>query len=265
METLKFNDKSESVRELQKILLQWGCDLPKIPTTFFGNQTLKAVSDFQKHNGFVVNGVVDDMLWRALKRIEQLKLKEEDFIRAATFLNVEVEVIKTVQSVETGKYGGFFISGKPTILFERHIFYRQLKNRNIDPENYTDGNDDILSSGPGGYVGGIREYERLNKAIKIDETAALASASWGLFQIMGFNYKVCGCMSVKEFTDKMCCSEGMQLDLFVNFIKENKLDSLLREHNWAGFAKRYNGANYSINNYDKKLEQQYEYYKSKAK
>lgn len=31
----------------------------------------------------------------------------------------------------------------------------------------------------------VKQYERLNEAIKLDRTAALESASWGMFQIMG--------------------------------------------------------------------------------
>ena len=38
------------------------------------------------------------------------------------------------------------------------------------------------------YKGDMGEYERLKKALAIHEKAAACSASWGLFQIMGFNY-----------------------------------------------------------------------------
>lgn len=263
MENLKLSDKNESVRELQCLLVEWGYRLPT--TAFFGEQTQKAGCDFQRSNGLISDGVVDHQTWEALKKIEQLKLKEDDFLRAANMLNVEVEVIKSVQSVETGGRGGFFAPGKPSILFERHIFYRQLKNLNISAEYLTPENSDILSTKPGGYLGGIREYERLERAKKIDLSAALCSASWGLFQIMGFNFKPCGCPSVVDFVEKMSWNEGMQLELFVKFILENGYDSLLRKHDWAGFAKRYNGANYAINSYDTKLKERFDHFTANKK
>ena len=48
------------------------------------------------------------------------------------------------------------------------------------------------------YEGGMGEYERLKKALAIHEKAAACSASWGLFQIMGFNYAACGCKNAIE-------------------------------------------------------------------
>lgn len=38
------------------------------------------------------------------------------------------------------------------------------------------------------YLGGVHEYKRLELAQEIDEECALKSASWGIGQIMGFNF-----------------------------------------------------------------------------
>ncbi|MEJ2621539.1 MAG: N-acetylmuramidase domain-containing protein [Candidatus Thiodiazotropha sp.] len=40
--------------------------------------------------------------------------------------------------------------------------------------------------------GGAAEHTRLKKTSTLNETAALKSAPWGKFQIMGFNYKAVG-------------------------------------------------------------------------
>lgn len=96
----------------------------------------------------------------------------------------------------------------------------------------------------------------------IDEGAAISSASWGLFQIMGFNHKVCGCEDVKEFVERMKENEDSQLALFTAFVQSNKLDDFLREKDWAGFAKRYNGPAYAENRYDEKLKNAYEKHKA---
>ena len=98
-------------------------------------------------------------------------------------------------------------------------------------------------------------------AIAIDEEAAISSASWGLFQIMGFNYATCKCDSVQQFVALMKENEGKQLDQFTAFIQSNRLDTYLRNKDWAGFAKRYNGPAYAENQYDKKLEKAYHKHK----
>ena len=107
------------------------------------------------------------------------------------------------------------------------------------------------------YKGGAREWDRINEAIALDRGAALQSASWGLFQIMGANYKACGFTSVDDFVAAMEKSEGDQLKAFVGFIRTNKLDGYLRSLNWAAFAKGYNGPGYAKNQYDAKLAAAY--------
>ncbi|TIM18555.1 MAG: N-acetylmuramidase family protein, partial [Mesorhizobium sp.] len=46
---------------------------------------------------------------------------------------------------------------------------------------------------------------------------------------------------------------ALQLAAAVNFIAANRLDDKLRKHDWAGFAKGYNGASYRKNAYDTRL------------
>ena len=70
-------------------------------------------------------------------------LTENDFQRVADWLGVEVAVVKAVQTVETGGRGGFVAPGRPIILFEGHIFWRELKKRGLDPERYVVGNENI--------------------------------------------------------------------------------------------------------------------------
>ena len=53
-------------------------------------------------------------------------LTENDFQRVADWLGVEMAVVKAVQTVETGGRGGFVAPGRPAILFEGHIFWREL-------------------------------------------------------------------------------------------------------------------------------------------
>ncbi len=195
-----------------------------------------------------------------VKELTSMRLSEEDFARAAQTLGVDVATVKAVQQVESGRGGGFLDAEHPTILFEGHIFWRELTKEGISPNEMALGNEDILYPkwSKSHYKGGMGEYARLQKAIHIHRDAAWRSASWGLFQIMGFNHKACGCETIKSFIDKMHISEGAQLDLFVSFIQNNKLDKPLCEKNWAEFARRYNGPAYAENSYDKRLARAYD-------
>lgn len=266
METIRLNSRGNDVKYLQHLLNMHGYSLTA--DGIFGKGTDTAVRDFQKRCGLSADGIVGTRTWDMLesdnvKDIIALKLTEKDFHRCADTLNVEVATVKAVQEVETGGRGGFFDKEKPAILFEGHIFWSELKKRGKNPEDYIKGNEDILYPkwSKEHYKGGVKEYERLDRAIAIDEEAAISSASWGLFQIMGFNYSACKCDSVQQFVELMKENEGKQLDLFTSFIQSNRLDTYLRNKDWAGFAKRYNGPAYAENQYDIKLEKAYLKYK----
>ena len=190
-------------------------------------------------------------------------LIDEDFTQVAELLGCEPAALKAVQQVETGGRGGFFSPGRPAILFEGHIFWTQLKKRGSNPEDYVKGNENILYPKweKGHYKGGIGEYDRLEQARKINREAADASASWGMFQIMGFNYAACGEESIESFVRSMCESEFKQLLLTANFIKKNsQMLQALQARDWAVFAKCYNGPAYAQNRYDVKLEAAYQKY-----
>ena len=191
------------------------------------------------------------------------RLIDEDFTQVAELLGCEPAALKAVQQVETGGRGGFFSPGRPAILFEGHIFWTQLKKRGSNPEDYVKGNENILYPKweKGHYKGGIGEYDRLEQARKINREAADASSSWGMFQIMGFNYAACGEESIESFVRSMCESEFKQLLLTANFIKKNsQMLQALQARDWAVFAKCYNGPAYAQNRYDVKLEAAYQKY-----
>jgi peptidoglycan hydrolase-like protein with peptidoglycan-binding domain len=188
-----------------------------------------------------------------------VRLTEADFERAAGSLACEIACVKAVTEVEA-RGRGFYDSGRPKILFEAHIFSQRTQHK------YDATHPDVssLKWNKKLYKGGEKEYERLEKAMSLNRSAALQSASWGLFQIMGFNYQNAGFDSVDAYVEAMFESEGRQLDAFVNFIKAAKLDGHLRARRWARFAQGYNGPAYAENQYDKKLLAAYEKYRKKG-
>lgn len=181
-------------------------------------------------------------------------ISEQAFAAAAAKLGVEVAAIKAIASVET-KGSAWITPGVPQILYERHIMERLLRAKGISTVGLP---SDLVNKTPGGYGKFSEQHGKLDRAVKIDRDCALQSCSWGMFQLMGFNFKECGFTSVQAFVNAMYKSEDAQLDAFVGFIKSNtKLNQALRTKDWATVARLYNGADYKINQYDSKLEKAY--------
>ena len=183
-------------------------------------------------------------------------LTEKDYIKAAETMGCEVALIKAVAEVES-RGTGFFENGEPKILFEAHWFSRFTKG--IYDEEYPE-----ISSPKWNrklYVGGKKEYNRLGIAISLNKEAALKSTSWGKFQIMGFNHKLCGYEDVQIFVDAMYESEFNHLMAFIRYCESRNLIQYLLNHNWEEFARRYNGLGYKENRYDEKLKEAFEKWK----
>jgi hypothetical protein len=187
-------------------------------------------------------------------------ISEKQYADSAKLLGAEVAALKAVAEVESGG-DGMLLTGEPKILFEPHIFWKELRKAGIDPATIQ-GAGDILyptwGTKPYGKVS--QQHERMGRAAAINREAALKAASWGKFQILGSNYKLAGFDNVQDFVNAMYKGEDEQLEAFVNFIKNTFLDDELRAKDWKGFARGYNGALYTKNNYDKKLAAAYAKY-----
>jgi len=243
------------VESLQKLLVVHGHDLEL--DGWFGDETEKAVIRFQRQNGLFVDGVAGPATFRALQEQRDPKdLTEGDIRKAAARLDVSIAAIKAVTEVES-RESGFLESGRPVILFERHVMYRQLpaERRAIQAAAFPA----LVNSKPGGYVGGESEWRRMKRACNIDREAAIQSASWGLFQIMGFHWEHLDYPSVSDFSEAMHRSEGDQLAAFVKFIqKDDRLHQALQQKDWATFARYYNGPAYRRNQYDTRMAEAYQ-------
>jgi hypothetical protein len=156
-----------------------------------------------------------------------------------------------VLSVETSGCG-FLDDRRPKILFERHQFHALTGGR------YDKTHPNISQPTAGGYgAGGAYQYTRLAEALALDPDNALKSASWGLGQVMGLNFARAGFPTAQAMVDAMVDSEDAQLAAVAKFLVANHLDTALAAHNWAGFARGYNGVDYARNNYDGQLRQFY--------
>lgn len=270
MQTIKFRSRGPYVSYLQELLGKLGYQISA--TGYFGNLTDAAVRDFQKKNNLVEDGEVGIKSWTVLidktrpaQTLSDKFLGEQDLRDFAQKHNLELAAVKAVNEIESsGK--GFFVDGRPKILFEGHIFWRQLQERGLNPSTLSNAsNEDVLYSRwtKSHYLGGTREYDRLEKASKLlpdpkVKEAALASASWGSYQIMGFHAKKLGYDSIQTFVDQMYIHERNQLEAFGRYIAAFGCINHLRSKNWAAFAKCYNGPGYAQNKYDIKMAQAYQ-------
>jgi hypothetical protein len=164
-------------------------------------------------------------------------LSEGDIIAEAQILGCEPAAIWAVCDVESNG-SGFLPDGRPKILFEAKSFHTLTGGRyDRSYPNISSPTWNRSLYGPSG----AHQYDRLASAIELDRTAALESASWGRFQIMGSNYKICGYSDVETFVQDMVASEANHLKAFTAFCRSNKIVNDLITHDWAHFALRYNG------------------------
>lgn len=188
-------------------------------------------------------------IWKGkAKRIEDI-----DLPRVGHLIGVGEDEVHAILDVESAG-SGFDGKGRVKMLFEPHVFWRLLgkgaardKAAALDLA-YPNWRRDYPKD----------SYPRLSQAMKIDPELALRSASWGLGQIMGFNHAAAGFASAADMVRAFADDEDRHLEAMVAFIKANGLDDELRRHDWAGFARGYNGPGFAKNGYDKKLKAAFE-------
>lgn len=267
MNTLRHGDRSQAVRELQRLLKANGAKLDADGA--FGDATETAVRAYQEKVGLVSDGKAGPKTMASLQGLDIGKLlKHSDLLRASARLGVPVAAVYALNEVESNG-PGFLDNGKPVILFERHVMYKRLQlarspgddqeQRQQRAEQLARQAPNLVNSKAGGYIGGSAEHQRLTQARQMDDIAALESASWGAFQVMGYHWQRLGYPSVHDFVAAMERSEADHLDAFVRFIEADAtLHKALKALKWATVAKLYNGSDYQRNLYDVKLERAYD-------
>jgi hypothetical protein len=189
--------------------------------------------------------------------INKEPITEQDYIDAAHHLGCKVAAIKAVAEVESSG-SGYLSTGELVILFEPHVFWKRLQKYGIDPAKVLAEHpdmSDILYQKFKGHSGEhpSQQWGRLNRAAQIHMKAAYESASWGKFQVMGFNCRSCGWDNVFDMVKAYQEGEKYQLLGFVDLVMDFGLGGVLVREDWVAFAKGYNGPAYKTNRYDEKL------------
>lgn len=180
---------------------------------------------------------------------DAIRLDAIDIGRLAATIGCGEDHLRAVMEVET-RGGGFDTHGRIKMLFEPHVFYRELQGSE---------REQAIQSGLAYRRWGERKYPRdsyprLLEARVINEQAALRSCSWSLGQIMGFNHALAGYPTAAAMVRAFRDDEAVHLAAMVEFIISSGLDDDLRREDWRGFARGYNGTGYAKHGYHIKLK-----------
>lgn len=268
---LRLNDRGDAVKDLQ-------AKLGLKADGFFGPMTQAALVAFQKKSGLTADGVAGPATFAKLDIKEavivvQRKLTTADFIAQGDLLKCHPGWVEALALKETNG-DAFLADGRTKILVERHQFYKRIAIVRKAGQTQAIVNalrdraykerPDICNPTRGGYKGGAAEYDRLAAAQAYSDTAALESASWGQFQVMGFNAVPIGYSSVQEFARLMQQGVDQHLISLGRFIMATpKALKGIRTGDEAMLASAYNGPKYHENKYDTDLRKYFEKVKGK--
>lgn len=176
------------------------------------------------------------------------RLDDLDLSRVGALIGVGEDEIHAVLDVEAAG-SGFDGQGRVKALYEPHKAYALSSGATRDK---------LVAAGLAYPKWGQKpypkdSYPRILAAAEIDADIALRSTSWGLGQVMGFNAGAAGYRTARAMVEAFAEDEENHLLAMVKFIIANGLDDEIRRHDWAGFARGYNGSGYAKNQYDTKL------------
>lgn len=176
-------------------------------------------------------------------------LTANEFNAVLSALGADAASVWAIVNVESGK-AGYLPDRRPQILFEYGTFHTQTNGI------YDQSNPNVSAPGFGTYPGGAAEYGLLAQAYALNPEAALKSTSWGIAQVMGFNYQAAGYDTVEAFVQDSCASEGAQLRAFQRFLLVNGIADALASQNWQVVARKYNGLG-QVAKYSQSLQTSY--------
>lgn len=226
------------------------------------------INDKIKSNGLPITPLVTDGIPGPLTRSTFILLfvnknaraidETERLLIAKSLGDVNTKRIRAVAQVESAG-SGWFDSGLPKILYERHYMYRRVKKiinwltigfiSHPETGGYTNDAD----------KNGINDnWDKLAAAVCVNPDAALESVSIGSFQVMGAWYKECGYSHPIEMLWAARNDEYSHYKMLASFIKANNLNKAFLQiskdpRSCVAFVRAYNGKNWKKNNYADKL------------
>lgn len=171
-------------------------------------------------------------------------ITDSDIEALAIEMGVHPADLEAIAEVESNGFG-WFPDGRIKILFEKHWFFKHLSGKARENASKSGlARKNWISPKKAGYKDqdtADDRYRLLERAMRIDEEAALRSISMGKYQIMGFNYALCGFVSAKHMWEKFLDSEVHQLRAFATFLRKKKLIPALKVRDFNRIEEVYNG------------------------
>lgn len=183
------------------------------------------------------------------------RLEDIDLPRIGHRIGVGEDELHAFMDVETSG-SGFDPQGRPKILFEPHVFYRNLA-AGMKRDRAVGLGLAYPKWGQKPYGKESEQYPKLERAMMIDETAALKACSWGLGQILGENHALVGYATPQAMVLAFMDDEEKHLEAIVEFLIKREIADDLRRHDWAAVARVYNGSGYAKNGYHTKMAAAY--------
>lgn len=205
------------------------------------------------------------------------KISTQEIEALAKNYGVEAAALKAILSVEASGHGFDPETGKIIIQFEPHVFHRELKKRGklftllrvLIKEKWKYKLSGVTAKGTpieilNGVEGQEAEWKAFNLAWAVHPECAMLATSWGLMQIMGFNYGYAGFHNVGDMVDSFKEGEYQQVCGGLKFIQysNRNLWKALVNKDWTTFASIYNGPSYEKFNYHTRMKKAYETFKN---
>ena len=227
---IRLGSRGEEVKSFQSFLISLGFLSLGSDDGISGPHTIKSIRAYQRASGLDDDGVAGPLSMRAARDdgwvFEGSPTSAQ--VEAANSLGIPVEVIQTIESVESG--------GRPSaIRFEPHLFLRHRPSLSLDIP---------FTRGPRGFSVTRSETDQsaFEHAFELDPDAAVKSTSWGLYQVLGSHL-------IKAYGDAQLGVDSFYADpleasyrLLVSWFKGNRRAlAAARAKDWDELAKRYNG------------------------
>lgn len=172
-----------------------------------------------------------------------VRLTIRDYREVSAQYGIPVPVLQAFAEIESNG-GGFLPDGRQKILFEGQWFWHHLRVAGLRPDQLTHRYPTIVYPRwtRAHYLGGVREHERLRIAEGIHRHSARMSASWGMFQLMGFNHAVGGYSSVDAMVSDYQKGERQHLNSILKFMESKGINAALKAGRYRQAITLYNGS-----------------------
>lgn len=179
----------------------------------------------------------------------------------ATRSGLEPAALLAIAEVEAAGKAFANVDGRrePLIRFEGHYFDRRLPADKRAAARAA-GLADPKAGAVKNPASQAARWALLAKAAAIDHKAAHEAVSWGLGQVMGAHWEWLDYASIDALVAEARAGAGGQVALMARYIEKAGLAGAVRRHDWAAFARGYNGPDYRRHGYDRKIAAAYAKY-----